>query len=266
MAQLYAKKTSDGQQKALECTDKGELKIDQDEAKALIGALADAPASVSADETALTPSSLVALAKALKNLDIDAVDYLATLAGAVSAGKMQVGIDQATANANHVEAGYSAVRTDVLFTGMDATSQYDAVGALVEVPNWVSAVGRSATIREMRISVNNNAIAPQFEVHFLRAANATVAADNVTWTELAAEYAKRAGYIVMPACAKATGSGTIDMVRAQMDDYGQGMSKEITCDPASSSIWIKLKLLNSGISFAATPGNTIVLSIVREKS
>jgi hypothetical protein len=195
-----------------------------------------------------------------------AVAHLATLAGAVSSSKVQVGIDQATANANHVEAGYSAVRTDVLFTGMDATSQYDAVGALVEVPNWASAVGRSATIREMRISVNNNAIAPQFEVHFFRAADATVAADNASWTELAAEYAKRAGYIIMPACAKATGSGTIDMVRAQMDDYGQGMSKEITCAAASSSIWIKLKLLNSGISFAATPGNTIVLSIVREKS
>jgi hypothetical protein len=209
--------------------------------------VSDASIATLIGEVQATPTSNTLLAR-LK----DAVTHLTTLAGAIANSKMQ--------------AGYDAVRTDVIFTGMDATSQYDAVGALVEVPNWASAVGRSATIREMRISVNNNAIAPQFEVHFYRAADATVAADNITWTELAAEYAKRAGYIIMPACAKATGSGTIDMVRAQMDDSGQGVSKEITCDPASSSIWIKLKLMTSGISFAATPGNTIVLSIVREKS
>jgi hypothetical protein len=149
---------------------------------------------------------------------------------------------------------------------MDATSHYDAVGALVEIPNWARAAGGSATIREMRISVNNNAIAPQFEVHFFRNSDATVAADNVTWTEIAAEYAKRAGFIIMPACAKATGSGTIDMVRAQADDYGQALSKEITCAAGATSIWVKLKLLTSGISFAGTPGNTIVLSMVREQS
>jgi hypothetical protein len=165
-----------------------------------------------------------------------------------------------------VDAGYTVVRSDTLFIGMDATSQYDAVGALVEIPNWARAAGGSATLREMRISVNNNAIAPQFEVHFFRNADATVAADNVTWTELAAEYAKRAGYILMPACSKAGGSGTIDVVRAQHDDYGQALSKEITCAPGATSIWVKLKLMTSGISFAGTPGNQIVLSMVREQS
>jgi hypothetical protein len=224
----------------------------QDEVKALIGTTGDAPASISADETALTLSSLIALGKALKNLDIDAVAHLATIAGAVSNSKLI--------------AGYDSNRVDVLFTGIGATAQYEVVGALVEVPNWASSVGRSATIREMRISVNNNAIAPQFEVHFFRASDVTYAADNAPWTEIAAEYAKRAGYIIMPACAKATGSGTIDMIRAQLDDYGQAASKEITCAAASSSIWIGLKLIASGISFAVSPGNSIVLSIVREKS
>lgn len=192
----------------------------------------------------------------------------ATPAGTNLIGK--VGIDQTTdGTTNHVEAGYPSKRVDVLFTGMDAYTQYDAVGALVEVPNWARANGRSATIREMRLSINNNAIAPQFEVHFYNAADATVAADNASWTEIAAEYAKRAGYITFPsACAKATGSGTIDMVRCVHDggDVGMGLSKEICCAAGSSSIWIKLKLLTTGISFASTPGNTIVLSIVREQS
>lgn len=204
--------------------------------------------------------------------------HLATIAGAISGGKMllgagtsiigKVGIDQTTPGAtNKVDAGYTVVRSDAPFTGMDATSQYDAVGALVEIQNWARVAGGSATIREMRISVNNNAIAPQFEVHFFRNSDATVAADNASWTELAAEYPKRAGYIAFPvACAKSTGSGTIDMVRAQMDDYGQSLSKEITCAAGATSIWVKLKLMTSGISFAATPGNTIVLSTVREQS
>jgi hypothetical protein len=194
----------------------------------------------------------------------------AAVEGATPAGTNLIGavkIDQtAPGTTNKVDAGYTVVRTDTTFVGMDATSQYDAVGALVEIANWARVAGGSATIREMRISVNNNAIAPQFEVHFFRNSDATVAADNVTWTELAAEYATRAGYILMPACAKAGGSGTIDMVRAQHDDYGNGLSKEITCAAGATSIWVKLKLMTSGISFAATPGNQIVLSIVREQS
>lgn len=188
-----------------------------------------------------------------------------TPAGTLVIGK--VGIDQTTpGTTNKVDAGYTVVCSDTLFTGMGATSQYDAVGALVEIQNWARVAGGSATIREMRISVNNNAIAPQFEVHFFRNSDVTVAADNVTWTELAAEYAKRAGYIMMPACSKAGGTGTIDMVRSQHDDYGNGLSKEITCAAGATSIWVKLKLMTSGISFAATPGNTIVLSMVREQS
>jgi len=46
---------------------------------ALIGALADAPASISADETISTLSSLVALLKASKNLDIDISGFLSAL-------------------------------------------------------------------------------------------------------------------------------------------------------------------------------------------
>jgi len=185
-------------------------------------------------------------------------------------GTLTAKIDQTTpGTTNKVDAGYTVVRSDTLFTGMDATSQYDAVGALVEITNWARVAGGSATIREMRISVNNNAIAPQFEVHFFRNSDVTVAANNDSWTEIASEYAKRAGYILFPsACAKSPGSGTIDMVRAVHDggDYGQSLSKEITCAQGATSIWIKLKLMSSGISFADTPGNIIVLSMVREQS
>lgn len=52
-----------------------------------IGFKDDTPASVSVDETAAA-NSLIALIKALKNLDIDAVGHLATIAGAISGGKM----------------------------------------------------------------------------------------------------------------------------------------------------------------------------------
>ena len=165
-----------------------------------------------------------------------------------------------------VSAGYKLKRINATFTGIGATSQYDAVGTLTEIPNWATANGRGATIREIRISVNNNAIAPQFELHFFNASDATVAADNVTWTELAADYTKRAGYVIMPACAKATGSGTIDMVRAQSDDYGQSLAKEVVCAAGSTSVWLALKLLTTGISFAGSPGNTIAVSMVIEQS
>jgi len=70
----------------------GKVAIDQSTANAnevvlksaaIVGTLADPAASVSADETDLTLSSLISLAKACKNLDIDVVTHLATLAGAV---------------------------------------------------------------------------------------------------------------------------------------------------------------------------------------
>jgi hypothetical protein len=233
--------------------------------------LDDILAKLSADPaTQTTLAAILAKIIAAPATEATVAAIKAAVEGATPAGTLvigKVGIDQTTpGTTNKVDAGYTVVRTDTLFTGMDATSQYDAVGALVEIPNWARAAGGSATIREMRISVNNNAIAPQFEVHFFRNSDATVAADNVTWTEIAAEYAKRAGYVIMPACAKSTGSGTIDMVRSQADDYGQALSKEIACAAGATSIWVKLKLLTSGISFAGTPGNTIVLSTVREQS
>ncbi len=165
-----------------------------------------------------------------------------------------------------VTSGYKLKRINAVFTAIGGYSQYDNVGGILEIPNWATANGRGATIREIRISCNNNAIAPQFELHFFNASNATVAADNVTWTELAADYAKRAGYIIMGALSKATGSGTIDMVRIQSDDYGQALSKEIVCASGSTSIWLALKLLTAGISFAASPGNTIVVALTIEQS
>lgn len=165
-----------------------------------------------------------------------------------------------------VVAGYKTKRLSVVFTGIGATSQYDAVGTLTEVANWASAVGRGATLRRAWVEVNNNAIAPQFELHFFNASNPTVAADNVTWTSLAADAAKRAGYLIMPACAKPSGSGTIDIVRAQNDDYGGSLDMQMTCAAASTSLWLALKLLTSGISFAGSPGNTITVIMEIEQS
>lgn len=242
---------------------------------AILAKLIAAPASEAKQDTGNT--SLASIKTAVEG---------ATPAGTNVIGK--VGIDQVTANANEVVvksitagdpklgtlsdgqapvvAGYKLKRINATFTGIGATSQYDAVGTLTEIPNWATANGRGATIREIRISVNNNAIAPQFELHFFNASDATVAADNVTWTELAADYTKRAGYVIMPACAKATGSGTIDMVRAQSDDYGQSLAKEVVCAAGSTSVWLALKLLTTGISFAGSPGNTIAVAMVIEQS
>lgn len=165
-----------------------------------------------------------------------------------------------------VVAGYKTKRINVTFTGIGATAQYDAVGTLAEIANVAAANGRGATIRDIRVEVNNNAIAPQFELHFFNASDPTVAADNVTWTELFADSSKRAGYVIMPACAKPSGSGTIDLVRTQADDSGQALSKEIVCAAGSTSIWLALKLLTPGISFAAAPGNTINVSFIIEQS
>ena len=168
-----------------------------------------------------------------------------------------------------VVAGARVKRFDATFTGIGAYSQYDVVGALTKISDWASANGRSARVIDARISVANNAIVPQFELHFFKTSDPTFAADNVTWTELDADYAKRAGYIQFPACAKAGGSGTIDFVRAQHTDaeYGTALSREISCAFDSSDIWVGLKLMNAaGVSFAAAPGNTIRLVMLAEQS
>lgn len=182
--------------------------------------------------------------------------------GAATAAKQPTLVN----GASPVEAGYKTAVIVCTFAGIGATSQYDAVGALVEVPGWASAVGRGATLRKMRITCANNAIAPQFEVHFFKASDVTVAADNVTWTELAAETTKRAGYIIMPTLSKAAGSGTIDFVRVQSDDYGQALNFQVTCDSDKTSLWMKLKLLTTGISFATTPGDAIKVIMEIEQS
>jgi hypothetical protein len=165
------------------------------------------------------------------------------------------------------KVGYSGKRVDVVFTATGTYSQYDVVGALTEVPSWAGMNGGPSTIRDMRITVNNNAITPQFEVHFFKAANPTVAADNVAWTELFADYTKRAGYIQMPICAKATGTGTIDFVRAQHLDaeYGVALGREIACATGLTSIWVALKLISTATTFASGAGNSVVLTMLLEQ-
>ena len=243
------------------------------------------------DGSTLVPLKLNADGELVVNLEaatvnIGDVDVASIASGTNLIGK--VGIDQSTANANEVVVksitsgdpklgalvdgqapvlpGYRQKRINVTFTAIGAYSQYDVVGGLTEIPNWAVANGRGATIKEIRISVNNNAIDPEFELHFFNASDATVGADNASWTELGAEYAKRAGYVKMPACAKATGSGTIDMVRAQSDDYGQPLGKEVVCAAGTTSVWMVPKLMTNGISFAGSPGNTIAVAMVIEQS
>lgn len=199
-------------------------------------------------------------------VNVGDVDVASIAAGSAIIGK--VGIDQTTPDTtNLVVAGYKTKRLSVTLTGIGATSQYDMVGSLTEVANWASAAGRGATLRRLWIEVNNNAIAPQFELHFFNTNTPTVAGDNVTWTSLAADVAKRAGYINVPACAKPSGSGTIDIVRAQApDDYGASLDMQMTCAAGSTSLWVAAKLLTSGISFAAAPGNTITVVMEIEQS
>lgn len=165
------------------------------------------------------------------------------------------------------KVGYSGKRVDVVFTAIGNYSQYDVVGALVEIPNWCDQNGGPATIREMRISVDNNAITPQFEVHFFNSATPTFAADNVTWTELFVDRAKRCGYMQMPVCSKASGSGIIDFVRSQHLDaeYGCGLGREIAAASGKTSVWVGLKLISAAVTFASAPGNTIVLSMLIEQ-
>lgn len=194
---------------------------------------------------------------------------LATQAvGTDGLGSGEMAIDQAEQGTNNViVAGYKTKRLSVTFAGIGATAQYDAVGTLTEVVGWASANGRGATLRRLWIEVNNNAIAPQFELHFFNASNPTVATDNVTWTSLAADAAKRSGYLQVPPCAKPTGSGTIDIVRAQApDNDGYSLDMQMTCAAASTSLWLALKLLTSGISFAGSPGNTITVVMEIEQS
>lgn len=168
--------------------------------------------------------------------------------------------------ASNVVAGYKAKTIVCTFSGIGATAQYDAVGSLTEVPNWASSLGKGATLRRCTIEVNNNAITPQFELHFFKTSNPTVAADNVTWTTLFADSAKRVGYLVMPITAKPAGSGTIDYVISQSDDYGASLDMQMSCVSSSSSLWLALKLLNSGVSFAGSPGNTIKVILEIEQS
>lgn len=166
-----------------------------------------------------------------------------------------------------VVAGYKTKVITATFTAVGAYSQYDAVGALVELAGWAAAMGGGATLRRLWIECNKNDITPQFELHFFRASDATVAADNVTWTSLAAEFAKRAGYLIMPVLAKPAGSGTIDLVRCQSDDYGNSTDMQMTCDSDKTSLWLKLKLLTSGgVTFASAPGSTIKVIMEIEQS
>lgn len=154
------------------------------------------------------------------------------------------------------------VTSHVQFTAVGNHAQYDAVGNLVEIPNWALTSGRAAVVRDIQIAVNNPNITPTFEVFFYRSHDVTVADDGDPWIELAEDWTKFAGSIVMSKCFIPDGLNTIEIARAGAYTY---LPAIVTCAPDSSSIWVKLRLLDEvGVQFSDSPGDTIMLTIVRE--
>jgi len=129
---------------------------------ALIGALADAPASISADETISTLSSLIALLKASKNLDIDISGYLSTLAGAVTSSKVQVDIKTIAAGTTFIgQVGSQSFKVLQSFTRPADTTAYtalDCIGPVTtpaimtqDLASYGATVGRFLVITNARI-------------------------------------------------------------------------------------------------------------------
>lgn len=217
-----------------------------------LGATTDAAASVSEDETA-TARSLIALAKAQKNLTIDLSGFLSSLDG-----KLAILIDSQAP----VVAGSRNKSTAITFTGIGTYSAYDVVGALVELPNFASANGRGGVIRELGIRAYKKSMTCQFRVHFFKANDPTLAADNAQWKELWADRAKWGGWVDLPALSTAADTGNSDCSRCISDNYGTGLSKFIACAAGTTSIWAALEIITPGATaFDSSPGNSIELRV-----
>jgi hypothetical protein len=172
-----------------------------------------------------------------------------------------------TVDFTNAQIGYKYQKTKLSFSGIGAYTINDQVGALVELPNFASEKGGSGRITELRIACAKKTCLPQFEVHFFKAATPTLAGNNEPWSEIFADEDIRAGYIIMPVLAVAAGAAGTDFSRAQHDDYGAALSKDIKCAAAATSIWAALKLINTpGTMFDSTPGNAISVHMGWEQS
>jgi hypothetical protein len=191
----------------------------------IIGSLADPAASVSADETNLTLSSLIALGKACKNLDIDAVAHLATLAGAVSAGKMSLGaLIAGEAHIGEV-GGRSFVVSGTVTRPADTPGVYHsldeintttnpATAGLIEFPLMGRVNGGSGTILIALKRTNNVAANSQIRLHLYNSEPTAVCGDHTQFAKTWANKAKQIGIIDFPA-PQIEGTGS-DMVESQV--------------------------------------------------
>jgi hypothetical protein len=157
-------------------------------------------------------------------------------------------------------------RIKLQFTAIGAYSAYDRVGALVELTGWGNLPGGGGVLRGLRLCASKKSINPVIRVHFYRASDPTLAADNAQWIDKFSDDDKRTGYMDMPAMSTAADTSNSDCSRSLHDQYGLPLGMPMVCGTGLTSLWVALEVLNpGGTAFDSSPGNTIDVILIWEQ-
>ena len=140
-------------------------------------------------------------------------------------------------------------------TGTTAYSANDVIGcgtgSVFQIPNVGRINGGTQYLVGVRVEANQLNLVPILKLHFFKAGDPTIAGDNVQYSELYADRAKRIGVATMPAMSSASGTST-NMSRTEDLTFRYPM----VCQANSRSIFVAVETVN-----AFTPAFTGQFSI-----
>jgi hypothetical protein len=218
-----------------------------------IGATTDAVASIVNDETA-SAGTHIGIIKAIKNLVIDGVGYLATIAGAISGGKMLLGaLIAGEAHIGQV-GGHTSIVTGTLtrpndtpgvYTAKDEINSSTSAATYITFANVARANGSGGTITFAAMKTNNPAATMQHRLR-LYSIIPTPNHDHDPFVESWAEEDHLIGYIDFGAPVVA-GTGS-DMASVQVP----AVNMTFQCAPNTRDIYGRDECLAAGAAPAAS--------------
>lgn len=151
-------------------------------------------------------------------------------------------------------------RVSAEMTRATDTTSYDigdivlpAAGGVVTLSNVARVLGGSGYITGIRLTTNKKSITPRFRIHFFKASNPTLSADNAAWQDKYADIDKRVGYWDMPPMTTGTDTTNSDMSRTL--DYS--MRIPFKCADDTKDLYFALEALD-----AFAPANGEKFSVV----
>lgn len=140
-----------------------------------------------------------------------------------------------------VTASFTRPANTTAYTAGDVVSDSVSATTMMTFSNVVSANGRGAYVRGVRLTTSKKSITPQIRVHLFADNTATVGVDNAAFRSSYADHAKRVGTIDLPAMTTPADTANSD----QSSSANFTAAVRFQCGGASRAVYAVLETIDA---------------------